>query len=137
MIARHLVSVGQFDLTRYGDRTNYRSTRIPSMLEMSGTETRSELGRRHRRKIAKPYGIRSAGMCLLWSVPFPPKVTGFAIRFTGYRNRPISSGRDRLGCLTHACSRGADECDILREMRFDVAHHRVQGIPGLYRGRHE
>jgi hypothetical protein len=53
VIAHHLVPLGQLDVTRYGDRTDYRSTRIPCMLEVSGTETRSELGRRHRQKIAQ------------------------------------------------------------------------------------
>jgi hypothetical protein len=37
----------------YGDRTDYRSTRTPCMLEVSGTETPGELGRRHRQKIAQ------------------------------------------------------------------------------------
>jgi hypothetical protein len=53
MIAHHLLHLGQLDVTQYGDRTDYRSTRIPCMLEVSGTESLSELGRRHRQKIAQ------------------------------------------------------------------------------------
>jgi hypothetical protein len=52
-ITHHILRLGQLDVTRYGDRTDYRSTRIPCMLEVSGTETPSELGRRHRQKIAQ------------------------------------------------------------------------------------
>jgi hypothetical protein len=53
VITHHVLSLGQLDVTRYGDRTDYRSTRISCMLEVSGTETPSELGRRHRQKIAQ------------------------------------------------------------------------------------
>jgi len=52
-IAHHVLRLGQLDVTRYGDRTDYRSLRIPCMLEVSGTETSGELGRRHRQKIAQ------------------------------------------------------------------------------------
>jgi hypothetical protein len=53
VIAHHVVRLGQLDLTNYGDRTDFRSTRISCMLEVSGTETRSELARRHRKKVAQ------------------------------------------------------------------------------------
>jgi hypothetical protein len=53
VVTHHVLSLGQLDVTRYGDRTDYRSTRISCMLEVSGTETPSELGRRHRQKIAQ------------------------------------------------------------------------------------
>jgi hypothetical protein len=53
VIAHHVVRLGQLDVTNYGDRTDFRSTRIPCMLEVSGTETRSELARRHRKKVAQ------------------------------------------------------------------------------------
>ena len=53
VIAHHFVRLGQLDVTNYGDRTDFRSTRISCTLEVSGTETRSELGRRHRQKVAQ------------------------------------------------------------------------------------
>jgi hypothetical protein len=52
-ITHHILRLGQLDVTGYGERTDYRSTRIPCMLEVSGTETPGELGRRHRQKIAQ------------------------------------------------------------------------------------
>ena len=52
-ITHHVLRLGQLDVTHYGDRTDYRSTRISCMLEVSGTETPSELARRHRQKIAQ------------------------------------------------------------------------------------
>ena len=52
-ITHHVLRLGQLDVTRYGERTDYRSTRIPCMLEVSGTEVPGELGRRHRQKIAQ------------------------------------------------------------------------------------
>ena len=53
VITHHVVHLGQLEVTQYGDRTDYRSTRISCMLEVSGTESRSELGRRHRQKVAQ------------------------------------------------------------------------------------
>ncbi len=45
----------------YGDRADYRSLDLPSVLEISGTETASELARRHREKVAQalenPFGL--------------------------------------------------------------------------------
>jgi hypothetical protein len=52
-IIHHVLHLGQLDVTRYGDRTDYRSTRGSCMLEVSGTEVPSELARRHRQKIAQ------------------------------------------------------------------------------------
>ena len=52
-IIHHVLRLGQLDVTRYGDRTDYRSTRVSCMLEFSGTENLSELARRHRQKVAQ------------------------------------------------------------------------------------
>jgi hypothetical protein len=52
-LAHHVLHLGQLDVTSYGERTDFRSTRISCMLEVSGTEIRSELGRRHRQKVAQ------------------------------------------------------------------------------------
>src|ERR1035438_4679284 len=52
-IAHHVVRLGQLDVTNYGDRTDFRSTQISCMLEVSGTAIRSELARRHRKKVAQ------------------------------------------------------------------------------------
>jgi hypothetical protein len=60
LLARRLLTLGQLDLNDYGERADYRSPRAECVLEISGTEDLTELGRRHREKVAQaldnPYG---------------------------------------------------------------------------------
>src|SRR5439155_13460932 len=60
VLAHRVLSLGQLDLNDYGDRADFRSLTASCVLEISGTETLSELGRRHREKVAQaldnPYG---------------------------------------------------------------------------------
>ena len=49
----NIVNLGQLDVTNYGDRADYRSVDMPHVLEISGTETASELKRRHREKVVQ------------------------------------------------------------------------------------
>ena len=51
ILTPNIVNLGQLDVTNYGDRADYRSLDMQCVLEISGTETASELGRRHREKI--------------------------------------------------------------------------------------
>ena len=53
ILARRLVALGQLDLNDYGERADYRSLGAECVLEVSGTEDVSELGRRHREKVAQ------------------------------------------------------------------------------------
>jgi hypothetical protein len=53
ILARQLVALGQLDLNEYGERADYRSPSAECVLEVSGTEDTSELGRRHREKVAQ------------------------------------------------------------------------------------
>jgi hypothetical protein len=53
VLARRLVALGQLDLNDYGERADYRSPAAECVLEVSGTEDLSELGRRHREKVAQ------------------------------------------------------------------------------------
>jgi hypothetical protein len=54
MDATHIVpGLGQLDRNDYGERAAYRSPSTQCMLEVSGTEDISELGRRHREKVAQ------------------------------------------------------------------------------------
>ena len=61
ILTPNVVNLGQLDVTNYGDRADYRSLDIPCVLEISGTETASELGRRHREKVKQalenPFGL--------------------------------------------------------------------------------
>jgi hypothetical protein len=53
ILARRLLALGQLDLNDYGERADYRSLGAGCVLEVSGTEDTSELGRRHREKVAQ------------------------------------------------------------------------------------
>jgi len=53
VLARHAIALGQLDLNDYGARADYRSPTAECVLEVSGTEDISELGRRHREKVAQ------------------------------------------------------------------------------------
>ena len=53
ILTYHVVNLGQLDVTNYGERADYRSIDVPSVLEISGTETPSEVAPRHREKIAQ------------------------------------------------------------------------------------
>jgi hypothetical protein len=53
ILARRLVALGPLDLNDYGERADYRSPTAECVLEVSGTEDLSELGRRHREKLAQ------------------------------------------------------------------------------------
>ena len=53
LLARRLLALGQLDLNDYGERADYRSPSAECVLEVSGTEDISELGRRHREKVVQ------------------------------------------------------------------------------------
>ena len=53
ILARRLAALGRLDLNDYGERADYRSPSAQCVLEISGTEDISELGRRHREKVAQ------------------------------------------------------------------------------------
>jgi hypothetical protein len=54
ILARRLLELGALDLNAYGERADYRSLSAECVLEVSGTEDASELGRRHR-DVDQPY----------------------------------------------------------------------------------
>lgn len=53
ILTNRVVNLGQLDVTKDGERADYRSLDVPSVLEISGTETFSEVARRHREKITQ------------------------------------------------------------------------------------
>jgi hypothetical protein len=90
ILTHQVVNLGQLDVTSYGDRADYRSLDVPSMLEISGTEILSELTRRHREKVAQaldnPLGLDAYVV-----------VCGFSkekhrIRFSYHRQQPNREG---------------------------------------------
>jgi hypothetical protein len=58
LLAHRILHLGQLDVTRYGDRADYRSVAMQCVLEISGTEITSELGRRHREKVGQALANR-------------------------------------------------------------------------------
>jgi hypothetical protein len=80
ILVKRVVALGQLDVTDYGARADYRARRHRMVLEVSGTQTAAELGRRHREKVAQakgnPFGwdayvvvcaFASAGHCIRFS----------------------------------------------------------------------
>jgi hypothetical protein len=59
-LARRVLGLRQLVVTNRGEAADYRAPRASRVLEVSGTETLSELGRRHREKVAQalqnPFG---------------------------------------------------------------------------------
>ncbi len=53
LLAHRVLGLGQLDVTRYGDRTDFRSVRVSCMLEISGTESIDDFARRHREKVVQ------------------------------------------------------------------------------------
>jgi hypothetical protein len=60
ILTPNVIDLGQLDVTRYGERADYRSVSLPCVVEMSATEIPTELSRRHREKLAQalrnPFG---------------------------------------------------------------------------------
>ena len=85
ILAHHVVPLGQLDVTNYGNRADYRSLGVPGVLEISGTETLSELARRHREKIAQalanPLGLDAYVVVCAFSAD------GHRVRFSYHRWR--------------------------------------------------
>ena len=83
ILAYRIVPLGQLDMTDYGERADYRSLSASTVLEISGTETIRELGRRHRDKVAQalanPFGWDACVVVCAFSS------RGHRIRFSGHR----------------------------------------------------
>jgi hypothetical protein len=60
LLARRVLGLRELVVTNRGEGADYRAPRAARVLEVSGTEQRSELGRRHREKVAQalrnPFG---------------------------------------------------------------------------------
>jgi hypothetical protein len=56
ILGSRVVTLGPLDVTDYGARVDYRAWKRKAVLEISGTEVPSELGRRHREKITQARG---------------------------------------------------------------------------------
>jgi hypothetical protein len=90
VLAHRVIPLGPLDVTDYGDRADYRSLSLERVLEISGTERLSELGRRHRQKVAQalanPFGRDAYVVVCAFSAK------GHRVRFSGHRWRKAGDG---------------------------------------------
>lgn len=90
VLANRIVSLEQLDVTDYGDRADYRSLAASTVLEISGTESMAELGRRHREKtaqaLANPFGWDAYVVVCAFSSQ------GHRIRFSAHRSEELPHG---------------------------------------------
>jgi hypothetical protein len=60
ILVKRVFPLGRLDVTAYGARADYRARKKKMVLEVSGTEIRSEFARRHRQKVVQalnnPFG---------------------------------------------------------------------------------
>ena len=83
VVARRVLDLGQVDVTTFGDRADFRSSRQRCVLEISGTEVVGEFDRRHRQKVAQalanPFGWDVFVVVCLFSAE------GHRIRLSGHK----------------------------------------------------
>src|SRR5437588_4896603 len=81
-LTRRVLGLRQLVVTSYGQRADYRLPTASRVLEVSGTETLSELGRRHREKVAQalrnPFGWDAYVIVCGFATP------GHRIRFSAH-----------------------------------------------------
>jgi hypothetical protein len=80
ILGNRVVPLGRLLVTDRGDRADYRARKRKAVLEVSGTEIPTELGRRHREKVAQardnPFGWEAYVVVCAFST------SGHRIRFT-------------------------------------------------------
>jgi hypothetical protein len=92
ILGHRVLPLGQLDATAYGDRADYRSLSLSAVLEISGTETLGELGRRHREKVAQAVGNRLGWDAYVIVCAFSDR--GHRIRFSGHRAEETTHGNE-------------------------------------------
>lgn len=90
ILIRRVVWLGRLAVTGDGERADFRSLSEACVLEMSGTELRSELGRRHREKVAQALANPFAWDAYVVVCAF--SVRGHCIRFSFHRAGESASG---------------------------------------------
>ena len=90
LLVHRVIDLGKLDVTEYGDRADYRSLSVPSVLEISGTEKLSDLQRRHRAKVAQalanPFGWSSYVVVCAFSS------AGHRIKFSHHSATEVADG---------------------------------------------
>lgn len=90
VLTHQLVELGRLDVTDYSDRADYYSLEAACVLEISGTETLAELGRRHREKVAQALANPSGWDAYV--VVCALSAQGHHIRFSRHRGEEPTDG---------------------------------------------
>lgn len=94
ILGNRVVPLGRLLVTDHGGRADYRSRKRNAVLEVSGTEVPSELGRRHREKVAQaqsnPFGWEAYVVVCAFSA------SGHRIRFTRHPLEEIQHGQAKV-----------------------------------------
>jgi hypothetical protein len=83
ILATMVVDLGQLEVMRHGDRADYQSLAVPSVLEVSGTEMETEFLSRHREKVAQALANPQGLDAYVVVCAFAP--SGGRIRFSYHR----------------------------------------------------
>ena len=92
ILGHAVVPLGQLEVTDYGDRADYQSVTLHRVLEISGTETPTELGRRHREKVVQARANPFSWDAYVVVCAFSAK--GHRIRFSEQRARESARGQE-------------------------------------------
>ena len=90
VLARRVVWLGRLEVTDYEYRADYHSASAACVLETSGTETRSELGRRHREKVVQ--ALANSFGCDAYVAVCAFSARGHRIRFSYHRSKESTNG---------------------------------------------
>jgi hypothetical protein len=92
-LARRVLGLRHLVVTSFGERADYRAPRVSRVLEVSGTQTLVELGRRHREKVAQalrnPFGWDAYVIVCGFATP------EHRIRFSAHACKESTHGEDQ------------------------------------------
>jgi hypothetical protein len=83
VLVHRVVSLGTLNVIQHGGRADYRSTLVQRVLEISGTESLAELGRRHREKVTQALANPFRWDAYVAVCAFCDE--GHRVRFSGHR----------------------------------------------------
>jgi hypothetical protein len=83
VMVHRVVPLGTLNVMEHGGRADYRSTLVERVLEISGTESLAELGRRHREKVAQALANPFRWDAYVVVCAFCAE--GHRVRFSGHR----------------------------------------------------
>jgi hypothetical protein len=83
VLVHRVIPLGTLNVMEHGGRADYRSSLVERVLEVSGTESLADLGRRHREKVAQALANPFRWDAYVVVCAFCAE--GHRVRFTGHR----------------------------------------------------